>query len=69
MTFKQQIVKRQLLKELGILRQKRDRLITQIKGLKKYKEALHELPRRKIKTRSPNRASGPETKASISIIS
>ncbi|MEE9548751.1 MAG: hypothetical protein V3V68_05290 [Nitrosomonadaceae bacterium] len=64
MTLKQQTVKRKLLKELGILRAKRERLITQIEGLEEYKKVLRASPKKKIKTQSKN----PETTSSISIL-
>lgn len=64
MTFKQQIVKKRLLKELGILRAKRERLITQIEGLEEYKKVLRTSPKKKIPTQSKD----PETAGSISIL-
>ena len=69
MTLKQQKIKRKLLKELGILRRKRERLITQVEALKEYKKVLRENLRRKIPTRNPNQSNSPETSASISIFS
>ncbi|KKM89459.1 hypothetical protein LCGC14_1248430 [marine sediment metagenome] len=63
MTLKQQIVKRKLFKELGLLRKKRERLLNQIEGLKEYKKVLRESPRQKIPTRNP------ETTSAISILS
>ncbi len=65
MTLKQQIVKRKLLKELGILRQKRDRLLDQIEGLEEYKKILRASPKKKIVTKSKD----PDTSTSISILS
>ena len=63
MTLKQQIVKRQLLKELGVLRAKRERLLTQIEGLKEYKKILRASPKKKIATKDP------DTSRAISILS
>lgn len=65
MALKQQIVKRKLLKELGILRQKRDRLLDQIEGLEEYKKILRTSPKKKIVTKSKD----PDTSASVSIFS
>jgi len=65
MTSKQQIVKKQLLKELGVLRQKRERLITQIEGLEEYKEVLRKSPKKKI----PTQLKDPDTSSSVSILS
>ncbi len=63
MTLKQQIVKKKLLKELGILRAKRERLLDQIEGLKQYKKILRASPKKKIPTKDP------DTSASVSILS
>ena len=65
MTSKQRKIKSELLKELGILRKKRERLITQIEGLEEYKKILRESPKKKIPTQSKD----PDTTASISILS
>ncbi|KKK90390.1 hypothetical protein LCGC14_2723470 [marine sediment metagenome] len=65
MTLKQQIVKKKLLKELGVLRRKREHLLDQIEGLKEYKKILRTSPKKKIATQSKD----PDTSQAISILS